>query len=100
MLSNSKNILRFTSIASINAAMASSNTYLIRQFQFCHKICWSHGPPRCCARGPSPLEVKSAQLPGYIHHLADEIESRRMTAFHGLGRSEEHTSELQSRGHL
>src|ERR1039458_6940551 len=38
------------------------------------------------ARSPRPLEVVAAELPGDIHHLADEIQARYFDAFHGLRR--------------
>ena len=39
---------------------------------------------RCITRGPGPLEVVATELPGDIHHFADEKESRHPPCLHRL----------------
>src|SRR5205823_4711757 len=37
------------------------------------------------AGSPRPLEVESAEMPGYIHDFADEVQSRNRAALHAPG---------------
>src|ERR1035437_2487149 len=42
----------------------------------------SNASPRRHPRGPRPLEVEPSQLPGYIHHLANEKQPRHCPRLH------------------
>src|SRR5271156_2698194 len=44
----------------------------------------SHRSSRRSSRRPSPLKIKSAQVPGHIHHLANKEQPTHLACFHRL----------------
>src|SRR5437660_2591308 len=56
---------------------------------------------KCAITSPTPRRCASGGRPAACHASADELRSARWgESDHPTERSEEHTSELQSRGHL
>src|ERR1041385_3980260 len=45
-----------------------------------------HVLTRRVSRRPGPLEIESAKLPGHVDDFANEVQSRHIACFHGLGR--------------